>query len=342
MSTVQPLDPGFVCPTAGECSGVKRPKGRETPYASAQRDSFRFLLVIAAADPPTQLQALISNALSFTSNETLLLLHLDARVDYSTVSSVADEKAIAWLWCQPRLEISCVCVAFPEAGPPGGSLLLAHFASLAWARCRGFPARGRYVIFQASNMLWIRRGMEEHVLRHRSVAPCVHTATQCAIFHMTSSWIGIRGCFALRAGREAGVTHGCPALVCGSPPRELSTPGRCCNATTPSGCFVPPFAAARYVILTKHEGAFFPMRAAYAVLDALRVPDGALRSAISATVDAKVCSAGGATRMAVPLGETRSFWRRCSSRRGPRMSFRITHARNRYPVITRLEATLGQ
>ena len=110
---LSPLDPAFVCPSRYHhptrvCASWPLRPHQEPP----RDDRYRFLLVITSADAPVQLRHLVSNALAFTTNETLLMLHLDARVDYGALTQGDQLNALKWLRLQPRLEISCVRVPF--------------------------------------------------------------------------------------------------------------------------------------------------------------------------------------------------------------------------------------
>jgi len=108
--------------------------------------------------------------------------------------------------------------------------------------------------------------------------------------------------------------HGCPHAFCGER-RSLPTE-RCCNASgldasKPNICFLPPFAAslARYhfVLLSKHEGAFYPASVAEAVLDTLRAAtEGGMHDAIAATAD-RYCPEPGGSRLVAPLEHSHYF-----------------------------------
>jgi len=124
-------------------------------------------LVISQAhyDPPDWVDLVTRNALQFTEPSTFLILHLNALSDYSPGTILRWHRT-------PRVRVARRRIPVRWGT---GSLTLAHALSAleafkTWPSCSHF-------LLQASNMLWIRRGMELPVRRLGcSVSPWVIAA----------------------------------------------------------------------------------------------------------------------------------------------------------------------
>eukprot|EP00928_Gymnodinium_smaydae_P068601 TRINITY_DN5177_c3_g1_i1.p1 TRINITY_DN5177_c3_g1~~TRINITY_DN5177_c3_g1_i1.p1 ORF type:complete len:333 (-),score=46.72 TRINITY_DN5177_c3_g1_i1:194-1192(-) len=111
---------------------------------------------ICASEEPAWIDALIQNALTFTEPSTLLTLHLDANTTYER------ERLDAWNTTS-RVTLSHERVRVRRFY---GSILYGHLLNV-----RAMPEACEFVVMQASNMLWVRRGMEEVVREERIGGP---------------------------------------------------------------------------------------------------------------------------------------------------------------------------
>jgi len=119
---------------------------------------------------------------------------------------------------------------------------------VAWAHSLGVPPTSS-VVFQASNMMWARRGMEAHVLTHQQSVPRVSTALQCRRFDRDRSRNAMQRCTSV--GRLMADRHDEPCEGQSSPDREHA-------------CGLPDLPGLDFVVAGKHEGSY------YRVADVLR------------------------------------------------------------------------
>ena len=111
------------------------------------------LITLVAYEPASWIDSLLSNLLSFCESGTVVMMHLNVRSRYAP-SDVARWNSTS------RIGVASTRVA---VGWDRGSLLYAHLTAAAEGGLR-WPS-ARYVVLQASNMMWIRPGMEAHVRR---------------------------------------------------------------------------------------------------------------------------------------------------------------------------------
>ena len=137
---------------SGRCAGFP---SRQLPNLTDAAMRASVLLSISAFEPPRYLRELLENALSLTHpRSTLIVLHLNRLTNYPDVGV---DKDFDWIWAQERVLVNCLRVAVSHSH---GSILHSFAANVGWARDRG--ARPQMVVFQASNMFWVRRGMERY------------------------------------------------------------------------------------------------------------------------------------------------------------------------------------
>ena len=113
-----------------------------------RRQHIEFLVAISLFEPMWYVREVVKNTLSFTSHRTGLVLHLNADTAYTPEE--AQE-----LWQLSRVEVSCWRLPVKAYAP---ETVLSHAFNIDWAFCRG--ARPKFVLFMASNMWWVRKGME--------------------------------------------------------------------------------------------------------------------------------------------------------------------------------------
>ena len=216
-----------------------------------------FLVAINLFEPMWYVREVVKNALSFTSHRTGLVLHLNAATDY------APEEARE-LWQLPRVEVSCWRLPVSSFNP---ALVLSHALNVDWALCRG--ARPKFVLFMASNMWWVRPGVELHVSLAKASVFCVIDEATCDTLRARH---GFATC---RLPAEARSTPEAPCK------RQYTADARCSynyswwrsplepddaacsrrlellslgapNSTPPSG--MPA------LLIMKHEGSFYPLQ----------------------------------------------------------------------------------
>ena len=117
------------------------------------------LISAAVFETPRWVDTLLLNARHFTEASTRVMLHLNALTNY------ADSDVQRWNSSTAHVGVASQRV---EVSWSTGSLVYAHLLSIAegarrWPICE-------YVVLQASNMLWVRTGMELRVRSLRSSA----------------------------------------------------------------------------------------------------------------------------------------------------------------------------
>lgn len=141
-------------------------------HAARRHDSSmsptRPVVLISAAvfEEPRWVDTLLLNVRHFTEPSTRVMLHLNALTQY------ADVDVQRWNGSAAHVGVATQRVAVSWST---GSLLYAHMLSIAEA-ARRWPIC-EYVVLQASNMLWVRAGME---LRVRSLRSSVTSARPLA------------------------------------------------------------------------------------------------------------------------------------------------------------------
>jgi hypothetical protein len=264
--------PPFVAPEAQLASAVLDcPDAPPTcpefaGFPSQQLDGALFDVVVSIAmfEPPWYLRQTLQNALAFTSNSTLLVLHLDKHTQYPGFGVNSD---FDWLWVQPRLVVSCYRTATARWH---GSVLLAHMinAELAW--CLGVNAQ--YVVQQASNMWWAETGMESYVRKHKSSSPRlflppsgVRIGRYHPLFnaHEECEEIMFKGRTQQGQGSMA-----CMRLALGL--GKHPDPKGNASVVWPDACKVPPIKGISFLVQGKHEGSFYPASEIHAFAQYMR------------------------------------------------------------------------
>lgn len=122
------------------------------PSASAPDETV--CVSLAAFETPDYIDGLIKNFLHFSEKSTKLAIHFDASSEYNgtEVKWASDRVAIT----KKRIEVE----AFH------GSVLYSHILNVDTME-KEWPGQCAYWVFQASNMMWVRSGMEEHVREYR-------------------------------------------------------------------------------------------------------------------------------------------------------------------------------
>lgn len=200
------------------------------------------LLSISAFEGSEYLRELTENALNHTAPSTVIVLHLNRASRYRAGPRGGDPH-FDWLWNHPRVLINCLRL---DVERKSGSLLQSQLANVLWANAVGLSPR--FVVFQASNMWWVRRGMESYVHKHRQSLPCIRTPAACLRAHLDPFRHAYQGCAAVDA----------------LSPRD-------CNLVDdmPSPCIIPSKPSVRYIVATKHEGSFYPFRSLLAAMATL-------------------------------------------------------------------------
>merc|ERR1719284_169781 len=91
----------------------------------------KVLVSISAFESPKYVRALVENALKYTSNNTMIILHLNANSNYPSAGANQD---FDWIWSNPRVEVNCNRVPVERAT---GTTLQAQMSNVEWAKCRG-------------------------------------------------------------------------------------------------------------------------------------------------------------------------------------------------------------
>lgn len=126
-------------------------------------------LSIAAYESSWYLADLLSNAATFASVHTRIVLHYNCRAEGSDPLSVLRAEGLA-----ARVEINPKCVT---VRPSCGSVLHAHLLNFLYIdRNSAGLKHPRYFVMQASNMRWVQRGWEAYVAgRQASVDASMRT-----------------------------------------------------------------------------------------------------------------------------------------------------------------------
>ena len=308
LATYDPFDAATLACPAG-CPGFPKLAGKQ-PLPSTTN----VLLVIAAYEAPAYVRLIVENALLHTDATTTILLHLNAHSEYDP--SDGDFRFLA---SHPRVLLSCLRI---QVATFSLGVFAAQAASVQWARCVGLqPA---FIVFQASNMAWVRRGMEAHVQRWKASTPAIRSAAECAAFQLSSRRASITSeqyCYILERARDPAVAHGCPQASCQKNSKLPSAAGVCCGKwamstrfqSPPDPCVLPPFPSSRvnqakyrWVVQTKHEGSFYPTDLVYAAIDALR---GLEAAHFRETADKTFCTLPNHTWLQLPSTFLRTpYW----------------------------------
>lgn len=163
LHRVPPRHKGLSC---HGCAGFPGTSATAKP-GEAFGGGLKVLVAMSVFEPMWYVQATVMNMLSFTSHSTGIVLHFNANTSYAA-------HEVRQLGERPRVEVNCWRVSVRSYS---WRIVLSQALNVAWAECRG--ARPQYVIFQASNMWWVRRGVEAHVRRFKASVFSVHTTAEC-------------------------------------------------------------------------------------------------------------------------------------------------------------------
>ena len=208
------------------------------------------MVSILAYEHLTYVRQLVENTIHNTAATTLIVLHLNHHSRYDE-----REAAFEWMLAHPRVLLNCVRIAVSRSQ---GTILQAHMANVAWAHNRGAVLPTSIVVFQASNMWWVRRGMESYVHLHQQSMPRISTVLECQRFDRNKS---------LHAFHQCGVL-------------DQFTSGETCNrADLQIGhifdhqdmpCAMPSLDGLRFLVVGKHEGSFYTVATVQRGMLALR------------------------------------------------------------------------
>ena len=189
------------------------------------------LLSISMYEGLEHMNLLLQNALNFTESTTMLMVHFDASSDYP--SKEDNDANFEWIWNHPRITVNCDRV---DSSWWSGEILHSHTSNMHFALQRRIQPK--FIVFQASNMLWVRRGMEAWVHRERTSVPRITTPEACTrmrqVFEANNGDLGMGSCV------------------------DLYETSLAASAMVPCPCFVPPFPGVRFLIQQQHEGTFYP------------------------------------------------------------------------------------
>lgn len=190
------------------------------------------------------------------ADSAVIVLHLNSDTAYPSVRE--NNSDFEWIWSQPRVEVNCI--RWP-ARRWSGQLLRSQLANVRWARCRG--VRSRHVVFQASNMWWVRLGMERHVAATGSSVPRVADVGECKRLALPEGGHGnFQACTPLK-GVWSDRTSQATELL-------LNKTGTSEDRKSPvDPCYVPPFPGMRFIVQRKHEGSYYPTQDIYRMMDYL-------------------------------------------------------------------------
>jgi len=109
---------------------------------------------LAAYEEKDYIDALIFNFLGFSERSTKLSIHFNNKTDYNGTETE---------WESDRVTVSAQRV---DVTPFHGSIMYAHLLN-AKQMNKKWPGQCKYWVLQASNMMWVRSGMEEMVRSHK-------------------------------------------------------------------------------------------------------------------------------------------------------------------------------
>jgi len=125
------------------------------------------------------------------------------------------------------------CNRFPTKRATG-SILQSQMSNVEWAQCRGIVSD--FVVFQASNSMWLKTGMETYVEKHVTSVPKIKSSAMCQNFKGDRNRHAYQQCeeaVKLKVESDAFMYYRDP-------------------------CIAPPFKGIHFVLQRKHEGSFYP------------------------------------------------------------------------------------
>lgn len=112
-------------------------------------NSTRVCISLAAYEEPWWIDAVLENAQKFLEPNTTIMLHLNSEAEYSEAQIAQWNKSFHRVFVTPERV---------AAQRFHGSILYSHLMNVKY-----LPSNCHYVLLQASNMLWMRRGVEDAV-----------------------------------------------------------------------------------------------------------------------------------------------------------------------------------
>jgi hypothetical protein len=120
-------------------------------------------------------------------------------------------------------------------------------SNVEWAQCRGIVSD--FFVFQASNSMWLKSGMEAYVEKHVTSAPKITSSATCQSFEADTSRRAYQQC---QEVARLEVEAAARSFVSKIGPSMCRTPA--CHEM----CVAPPFEGIKFVLQRKHEGSFYP------------------------------------------------------------------------------------
>lgn len=126
-------------------------EGKNTEEKEAKKQNETICVSLVAYEEEEYMKALIQNFLHFTEPSTKLAIHLDRHSSYNGSEPRS--------WASNRIAITRTRVGVNRLE---GSVLYAHMLNVKTMEDT-WPGACKYWVMQASNMVWVRSGMEPHV-----------------------------------------------------------------------------------------------------------------------------------------------------------------------------------
>jgi hypothetical protein len=116
-------------------------------------------------------------------------------------------------------------------------------SNVEWAKCRGIASD--FVVFQASNSMWLKTGMEAYVEKHVASVRKIKSSDMCQNFKKAEGRHANQECKEVAMDGKSYYRSSMP-----------KGPGKITHSVKP--CIEPPFEGVKFVVQTKHEGSFYP------------------------------------------------------------------------------------
>lgn len=144
--------------------------GHQTASLNLRHSTDKAVCVSLVAFEETEyVEALIENFLFFSEPTTKLAIHLNSGQEYN-----GTEKS----WASHRVALTKERIAVHKFR---GSVLYAHLLNVD-TMARTWPGTCEYYVIQASNMMWVRSGMEQYVRKYEfsPLGSSVNVISNCA------------------------------------------------------------------------------------------------------------------------------------------------------------------
>lgn len=120
--------------------------------STSDQDDATVCVSVSAYEDQEYIDALIQNFLHFTESSTKLSLHLDKSSNYEHPHQRWNSDRITVVPNSMRIDVK----------PFSGSIIYSHMSNVRTME-NVWPGQCKYWVLQASNMMWVRSGMEAHV-----------------------------------------------------------------------------------------------------------------------------------------------------------------------------------